>query len=100
MSGNTVRVPIEQAKELQLADIHIIGAVGRHDDDHRYVELMSDLQHLPITASSDAHNKEGSPNLLLVEVDDPNDSECLRSAVEALSKLETFEQHRHHFKQF
>ncbi|MCG7598426.1 hypothetical protein MHM84_01345 [Halomonas sp. McH1-25] len=100
MSGNTVRVPIEQAKELQLANIHIIGAVGRHDDDHRYVELMSDLQQLPVTPSSDAHNSEGAPNLLLVEIDDPNDSECLRSAVETLSQLETFEQRGHHFKQF
>ena len=100
MSGNTVRVPIEQARELQLADVHIIGAVGRQDDGHRYVELMSDLQHLPMTAPSDANNNEGAPNILLVEIDDPNDSECLRAAVEALAQLETFEQHRHHFKQF
>ncbi|MEC9483155.1 MAG: hypothetical protein UMU75_07480 [Halomonas sp.] len=100
MSGNTVRVPIEQAGSLQLADIHIVGAVGRNDDSHRYVELMSDLQHLPLTPSSDARNSEGTANLLLVEVDDPNDSECLREAIEVLTKLEHFEQRRHSFKQY
>ena len=100
MSGNTIRVPIEQAKEIQLAEVHIVGAVGRNDDSHRYVELMSDLQHLPMTAPSDARNNEGAPNLLLVEVDDPNDSECLREAIEMLSQLENFEQRRHYFKQF
>lgn len=98
MSGSVIRVPIEKAVEVQLADVHIIGAVGRNDDSHRYVELMSDLQHLPL--GSPSGESEGSPNLLLVEVDDPNDSECLREAVEILVEHEHFEQRRHHFKQY
>lgn len=98
MAGSTVRVPIEKAGEVQLADVHIIGAVGHHDDSHRYVELMSDLQHLPL--GSPGGEGEGSLNLLLVEVDDPNDSECLREAIEILMQYEHFEQRRHRFKQF
>lgn len=100
MSENTIRVPIEQIRETQLGDVHIIGAVGRKDDSHRYVELMSDLQHLPMETASDARNSQGTPNLLLVEVDDPNDSACLREAVEILAEHEHFEQRRHCFKQY
>ena len=97
MSENIIRVPIEEAGGVQLADVHIVGAVGRHDDSHRYVELMSDLQHIPIDSPSGA---EGAPNLLLVEVDDPNDPECLRKAMDILAQHEHFEQRRHRFKHY
>ena len=96
MAGSTVRVPIEQEDDLQLADVHIIGAVGRHDDSHRYVELMSDIEHIPLDSPSAGNS--GNANLLLVEVDDPNDSECLREAVTILSRHEHFAHRRHRFK--
>ncbi len=96
MAGHTTRVPIEQAGDVQLADVHIIGAVGREDDSHRYVELMSDLKHLPLEDVEEG----GVANILLVEVDDPNDSECLREAIETLSQHEHFEQRRHCFRQY
>ena len=96
MAEHMTRVPIEQVGSAQLANVHIIGAVGRGDDSHRYVELMSDLQHLPMGSSEEG----GVANVLLVEVDDPNDSQCLREAVEILARHEHFEQRRHCFKQY
>lgn len=96
MARSAVRVPIEQAGDLQLADVHIIGAVGRHDDSHRYVELMSDIEHIPLDTPSAGDS--GSANLLLVEVDDPNDSECLREAVTILAQHEHLAHRRHRFK--
>lgn len=99
MAEHMTRVPIEQAVDAQLANVHIIGAVGRGDDSHRYVELMSDLQHLPMGIVEE-DGGGGIANVLLVEVDDPNDSECLREAIEILARHEHFEQRRHCFKQF
>lgn len=97
MSDNTTRVPVEKAYGLQLDDIHVVGAVGRHDDSHRYVELMNDPQYMPISGSAGTGE---TSNLLLIEVDDPNDPECLRKAIDILMEHEYFEQRQHHFKQY
>ncbi|MGC3874374.1 hypothetical protein ACPF7Z_14020 [Halomonas sp. GXIMD04776] len=96
MMENITRIPIEEAYGIQLADVHIVGAVGRHDDSHRYVELMSDPQHIP----TEGAGTEGVSNLLLIEIDDPNDPECLREAIDTLTQHEYFEQRHHHFKQY
>ncbi|WP_227370620.1 hypothetical protein [Halomonas sp. M20] len=97
MPDNITRVPVEKAHGLQLADLHVVGAVGRHDDSHRYVELMNDPQYMPANGAAGVGE---TSSLLLVEVDDPNDPECLRDAIETLMELEYFEQRQHHFKQY
>ncbi|WP_048307314.1 hypothetical protein [Halomonas sp. PR-M31] len=97
MSNNITRVPVEQVYGLQLADLHVVGAVGRHDDSHRYIELMNDPQHMPLDGTDGVGE---TSSLLLVEVDDPNDPECLRNAIDVLMEHEYFEQRHHHFKQY